>query len=156
MNKKRTLQRIKVSYKNLKEIEICTKNNFKDLKLTIKKFTKKLLTKKKHWNKKKINFLGKKSKSKNLTNKLLPLKKKEMPILFKQPPPKLSIFMPEIKSNSEIILLHNFKSKTSKQNQNLRNNNLCTKLSEQTGTLFLRNSQKYNNKNHNTVTDTEG
>lgn len=103
-----------------------------------------------------MNFLGKKSKSKNLTNKLLPLKKKEMPILFKQPPPKLSIFMPEIKSNSETILLHNFKNRTSKQNQNLRNSNLCMKPSEQTETLFLRNSQKYNNKNHNTVTDTEG
>ena len=99
MKKKRVLRKIKVSQKNLKEIEICTKNNFKDLKPTIKKFTKKLLIKKKHSKRKKINFLGKKNKSKNLTNKLLPLKKKEMPTLFKQLPPKLNIFMPEIKSN---------------------------------------------------------
>lgn len=99
MNKKRAPLKTKASYKNSKEIGICTKSNFKDLKLIIKKFTKKSLIKKKHSNKKKINSSGRKSKSKNLTNKLLLLKKKEMPTLFRQLLLKRNTFMPEIKSN---------------------------------------------------------
>lgn len=99
MNKKRAPQKTKVSYKNSKEIGICTKSNFKDQKQTTKKFTKKLLIKKKHSNKKKINSSDRKSKSKNLTNKLLLLKKKETPILFRQLLLKRNTFMPEIKSN---------------------------------------------------------
>lgn len=44
-----------------------------------------------------MNFSDKKNKLKNLTNKLLLSKKKEMPTLFKLLPPKLNISMQEIK-----------------------------------------------------------
>lgn len=71
MSKKRIPPKIKVLLKNSKEIETCTKSNFKDLKPTTKKYLKKLLTNKKHSSKNKTNFLDKKKKSKNSTNRSL-------------------------------------------------------------------------------------
>ena len=67
--KRKTPPKTKASSKSSKEIETCTKRNFKDHKPITKKSTKKSSTKRKYSKKRRINCLGRKSKSKNWTNK---------------------------------------------------------------------------------------
>ncbi len=66
MGKRRTLQKIGVLLKNLRETEICTSKKFKDQKLTTKKLLSRSWIEKNYLNKKRMSFLDKKNKFKNL------------------------------------------------------------------------------------------
>lgn len=66
MGKRRTPQKIGVLLKNLRETEICTSNKFKDQKLITKKLLSKYWIEKNYLNKKRMNYLDKKNKFKNL------------------------------------------------------------------------------------------
>jgi len=65
-----------------------------------------------------MNCSGRKNKLKDSISKLLFYKSKEIVILFRLLQLKLSISIPEIKLNSEIILLQNFKNRTLKLKPN--------------------------------------
>lgn len=129
MTKRKTLPRTKASSKNSKETEICTKRSSKDRKPTTKKFTKKLLTRKRYSRKKKTNCSDRKSKFKNSTSKSQTWKRKGTLILSKPHLLKLSTFMLEIKWSWETTLSPSSKNKTWKPSPNLKNNNLCMKQS---------------------------
>jgi len=65
-----------------------------------------------------MNCSDRKNKLKDSISKLLFYKSKEIVILFRLLQLKLSIFIPEIKLNSEIILLQNFKNRILKLKPN--------------------------------------
>jgi len=155
MTKRKTKEKTRVLLKSSKEIETCTRNNLKDQKPATKKLWNKFLERKSWSKKSRMSYSGRKRKLKSLTNKLLFLKKKETLTLSRLLQLKPSISTQEMKSNWEITLLQNSKSKIYKLRLSLKSNNLYMKLYVQTETWFLKNLLKFKSKRKNTIIATK-